>query len=58
MGVRREVTCMKRIITIAVVWLAAITSAHLALNVDWNVLLNDRLPFATRKLNVAYIPVT
>ena len=39
-------------------WLVAlITAAHLALNVDWNVLLNDRLP-EKRKLNVAYIPVT
>lgn len=49
---------MNRIITIAAAWLVAITGAHLALNVDWNVLLNDRLPFAQRKLNVAYIPVT
>ena len=40
------------------VWLGAITGSHMALNVDWNVLLNDRLPFAKRKLNVAYIPVT
>ena len=39
-------------------WLVAITAAHLALNVDWNVLLNDRLPADKRKLNVAYIPVT
>jgi len=39
-------------------WIAVITSAHFALNVDWTVLMNDRLPEATRKLNVAYIPVT
>ena len=49
---------MKKIAFTAVAWLLAITGAHMALNVDWNVLLNDRLPFAQRKLNVAYIPVT
>ena len=41
-----------------IVWVAAITAAHLATNVDWKVLLNDRLPENERKLNVAYIPVT
>ena len=49
---------MKKILIGAVAWVAAITAAHLALNVDWNVLLNDRLPIGRRKLNVAYIPVT
>jgi hypothetical protein len=49
---------MKKIVIAASAWLAAITAAHLALNVDWNILLNDRLPAAQRKLNVAYIPVT
>jgi hypothetical protein len=39
-------------------WLVLITSAHFAMNVNWSVLLNDRLPEAQRKLNVAYIPVT
>jgi hypothetical protein len=39
-------------------WVAGITGAHLALNVDWPVLLNDYLPGDKRKLNVAYIPVT
>ena len=39
-------------------WLIAITSAHFALNVNWAVLMNDRLPESQRKLNVAYIPVT
>lgn len=39
-------------------WLVAITSAHFALNVNWAVLMNDRLPVKQRKLNVAYIPVT
>jgi len=49
---------LKKISSIAFVWLVGITAAHLSLNVDWNVLLNNRLPAATRKLNVAYIPVT
>lgn len=39
-------------------WIAAVTAAHLALNVDWSSLLNDRLAPERRKLNVAYIPVT
>ena len=49
---------MKRIVLAASAWLAGITAAHMVLNVDWNILLNDRLPAAQRKLNVAYIPVT
>ena len=49
---------MKRIAIAVSAWLAAITTAHVALNVDWNVLVNDRLPEAQRKLNVAFIPVT
>jgi hypothetical protein len=48
-----------RKITLAVLaWVTVITAAHLATNVDWKVLLNDRLPENERKLNVAYIPVT
>ena len=39
-------------------WLALITTAHVGMNVDWKVVLNDRLPLDQRKLNVAYIPVT
>lgn len=39
-------------------WVAVITAAHLGTNVDWKVLLNERLPESERKLNVAYIPVT
>ena len=39
-------------------WLVLITTAHLATNVEWDVLLNERLPESERKLNVAYIPVT
>ena len=49
---------VKKIGLIAGIWLVAISSLHAVLNVDWNVLLNDRLPFWKRKLNVAYIPVT
>ncbi len=39
-------------------WVVLITAAHMTTNVDWTVLLNDRLPESERKLNVAYIPVT
>lgn len=48
-----------RKITLSIfVWVAVITAAHLATNVEWTVLLNARLPESERKLNVAYIPVT
>ena len=49
---------MKRILAITLLWTAAVTALHLTLNVNWSVLMNDRLPLAQRKLNVAYIPVT
>jgi hypothetical protein len=49
---------MRKLTLAITAWIVAITSAHFALNVDWNVLMNDRLPEANRKLNVAYIPVT
>jgi len=49
---------MKRIVALLASWVAVITTAHLTLNVNWQVLLNDRLPEGRRKLNVAYIPVT
>ena len=39
-------------------WVLAITAAHLVLNVNWAVALNDLLPLDERKLNVGYIPVT
>ena len=51
-------TDKRRILLTVAAWIVAITGAHMALNVDWNVLLNDRLPEGQRKLNVAYIPVT
>jgi hypothetical protein len=49
---------MRKIILGIGTWIVAITAAHFALNVNWQVLMNDRLPEADRKLNVAYIPVT
>ncbi len=55
---RRVVIRLRKIWLGIGAWIAVITSAHFALNVDWDVLMNDRLPEATRKLNVAYIPVT
>jgi hypothetical protein len=49
---------MRKLIVAIGAWIVAITAAHFALNVNWQVLTNDRLPEAKRKLNVAYIPVT
>jgi len=49
---------MRKIIVGIVGWVVLVTTAHLALNVDWSVVMNDRLPLDKRKLNVAYIPVT
>jgi len=49
---------MRRITTGLAAWLLVITAAHLALNVNWSILMNDRMPEGKRKLNVAYIPVT
>jgi hypothetical protein len=49
---------MKRILSAVAAWLVVISALHMTLNVNWSVLLNDRLPEAQRKLNVAYIPVT
>ena len=49
---------LRRITLAIAAWLAFITAANFALNVNWAVLMNDRLPEAKRKLNVAYIPVT
>jgi hypothetical protein len=51
-------TNTRKIALLVFAWVAVITAAHLAMNVDWTVLLNDRLPESRRKLNVAYIPVT
>lgn len=51
-------TDTRKIVLTVAAWIAVITAAHLSMNVDWNVLLNDRLPESERRLNVAYIPVT
>jgi len=48
----------RKILAGVVLWTGVVTAAHLSLNVDWSAALNDRLPLAKRKLNVAYIPVT
>jgi NitT/TauT family transport system substrate-binding protein len=39
-------------------WLIVITSLHGYLNVNWPAVLNDYRPLATRKITVAYLPVT
>ncbi len=49
---------MRKLVLAIGAWIIAITSAHFVLNVNWQVLMNDRLPEGQRKLNVAYIPVT
>jgi hypothetical protein len=51
-------TTNRRIVLFVATWIAVITAAHMAMNVEWSVLLNDFLPVGERKLNVAYIPVT
>ena len=51
-------TTSRRIALYVATWVAVITAAHLGMNVEWSVLLNERLPMSSRKLNVAYIPVT
>lgn len=55
---QKEVIPLKKIAIGIGVWIVLVTAAHFTMNVNWSVLLNDRLPESTRKLNVAYIPVT
>jgi hypothetical protein len=55
---RRGVIGLKKIAVGVSAWLALITVAHVLMNVNWDIVLNDRLPLDKRKLNVAYIPVT
>jgi NitT/TauT family transport system substrate-binding protein len=52
------VSASRRIALALFLWVVGITAAHLAWNVDWAAVWNDRLPTGKRKLNVAYIPVT
>lgn len=54
----KEVIPLKKIALGVGAWVVLLTTAHFTMNVNWDVLLNDRLPEAKRKLNVAYIPVT
>jgi hypothetical protein len=49
---------MKKLFIGIALWLGIVSAAHLTLNVNWGVLINNQLPEAKRKLNVAYIPVT
>ena len=51
-------TRTKQIAAMLVAWTVALTGLHLSMNVDWSIMMNDRLPLDKRKLNVAYIPVT
>ncbi|HZI65595.1 MAG TPA: ABC transporter substrate-binding protein [Thermoanaerobaculia bacterium] len=51
-------TASRKVVIAVAVWTVALTAAHLALNVNWSSVVNDRLPLEKRKLNVAYIPVT
>lgn len=48
----------KRIFCGVAIWVFAMTGLHMGLNMNWSVIMNDRLPEAQRRLNVAYIPVT
>jgi hypothetical protein len=48
----------RSLIALVAAWAAAVTGLHLALNVDWAAVLNDRRPKGERKFHVAYIPVT
>ena len=55
---RKGVIVLKKLAIGIGAWIVLVTTAHFTMNVDWSVLLNDRLPESERKLNVAYIPVT
>ena len=48
----------KKILLGTMIWAVIVTAAHLWLNFNWVVALNDWLPPNKRKFNVAYIPVT
>src|SRR5947209_16928692 len=47
-----------RILLFAFGWLGLISGLHAYLNVNWASILNDYVPEAKRKFNVAFIPVT
>lgn len=48
----------KKILLGVLAWVICITAAHAILNINWKILLNDRLPENQRRFYVAYIPVT
>src|SRR5450432_647181 len=47
-----------KIALLAFGWLVLISGLHAYLNVNWAAVLNDYRPLETRKITVAYIPVT
>jgi NitT/TauT family transport system substrate-binding protein len=47
-----------RVMLLAFGWLGLISCLHAYLNVNWASILNDYVPAAQRKFNVAFIPVT
>jgi NitT/TauT family transport system substrate-binding protein len=47
-----------RIVFVTVGWLGFVSGLHAYLNVNWPVIVNDYVPAAARKINVAFIPVT
>lgn len=47
-----------RVLVLAFGWLGLISCLHAYLNVNWASILNDYVPAAQRKFNVAFIPVT
>lgn len=49
---------MRKFIFGAAGWIVTITAVHMAINVNWELMVNERLPESERKLNVGYIPVT
>ena len=48
----------RRILLGVLAWLVVISAMHAYLNVNWPVVLNDYRPPQSRKITVAYIPVT
>ncbi len=51
-------TDAKKIVIGVLAWTTVVSALHMKLNVDWSVLINDRLPENQRKINIAFIPVT
>lgn len=47
-----------RFLTFGIGWLVLVSGLHAYMNVNWPSILNDYVPPAQRKFNVAYIPVT